>query len=185
MLVEGLLFDPEVHSNDSAPLPRQPASLEAPSGTLRRRVAADGTPYCSCCDTVLAVHQGRGRPAAVCLACRDARRRLKRAAFEATRERSRRRATQPDSARPTIPGPSQRISRPGIEVRGSTAPGESDDSTVSLPPQVVSALHHLAQAVQGLPSNYLARYGTTPEGKVVKHATVVVAWHRQRFAISR
>lgn len=181
MLVEGALYDPAVHSDASGPRPRQPAMIDAPSGTLRRRMASDGTPYCCCCDTVLTIHQGRGRPAALCGACRDVRRRLKRAAFEATRQRSRRRAPQPDLARPTVAESSQPVGRPSVEERSSTASGASDDATVSLTPQVVSALHHLAQAVHGLPTNYLARYGTTPEGKVVKHSMVIAAWHKQRF----
>ena len=185
MLLEGALYDPAVHSDESCPRPRQPALIDAPSGTLRRRVAPDGTPYCCCCDTVLTIHQGRGRPAALCGACRDLRRRLKRAAFEATRQRSRRRAPHPDLARSSVVESSQPVGWPSIEERSSTAPGPSDDATGSLPPQVVSALHHLAQAMHGLPSNYLTRYGTTPEGKVVKHAMVIAAWHQQRFKTLR
>lgn len=181
MLVEGALYDPAVHAGESGPRPRQPALPDAPSGTLRRRVAPDGTPYCCCCDTVLARHQGRGRPAALCGACRDVRRRLKRAAFEATRERDRRRTPQPDLGRAAVVESTQPVGRPGREERRSTVPDASGDATVSLPPQVVSALHHLAQAVHGLPSNYLTRYGTTAEGKVVKHAMVIAAWHQQRF----
>jgi len=182
LLAPGSTFDPSVHRSATAPRPSEPVSLDGPAGSLRRRLAEDSTEYCSCCDTVLAPPAGRGRPAVTCEPCRAARRRLKRAAFEATRTRDRPRRQQ--GAATTQPRPMRHSS-----VTGSLAPatdaggGRVPDGTtvVHLPAPVATALHQLADAVGRAPPDIPPRYRNTWEGNLLQAAQQISRWHNRRF----
>jgi len=179
MLAEGAHYDPGVHADESAPVPRRLASVDAPSGTLRRRAALDGTPYCSCCDTALAPTVGRGRPPSTCPECRRTRRRLKRAAFETTRKRKRSRKPQqvgPEgqsdpSQTETAPHPAASRPRPTYEVVVREG----------MPNDVRHALTELTTLVDGPYKVFPAHHAATSEGQLLRHAAALVAWYKHLY----
>lgn len=177
MLAAGARYDPRLHADQSRPV-AHPVLVDAPSGTLKRRMALDGTPYCCCCDTVLAPAVGRGRPPSTCPECRSLRRRLKRAAFEATRSRDRRRLpggatrmgradpTRVDASEPVVPN-----ARPTYEVIVRQG----------MPSAVRDALEELSKLVDSTYKDFPAHHAATPEGRLLRHSRALAAWYRHLY----
>ncbi|MDO9455216.1 hypothetical protein [Nocardioides sp.] len=80
MLPPGVTYDKARHPPESAPIGEQQL-ITAPDAGLKRRRAADGTPYCACCDDTLLPSKGPGRPRATCGACTEDRRRARDTAY--------------------------------------------------------------------------------------------------------
>lgn len=169
LLPQGAQFDPDRHDAQSKP---QTPAVDLDAETLTRRFGSDGTPFCACCDTALAVSRGRGRPSAVCTRCAELRRRTSQARYDATRRAPHSEAAR-QSPRSTNTAPHDESSAP--------QPQRTDGRpTVPMPRasmvELINVIDQLVDAVGRGSAHFTTQEAGTWQHQLLLSAKELVRW---------